>query len=144
VAATAYSFGGEAQALWRLDNLDADALAWAAREFGYAPFRCLAQVGASARAGYLVTTGKHAELPRNLLACTPPDGTRVALLAGMENRFFLPSGQEKTFEHFDALQPGRHSLIPVPRYAHYDLYIGRNAYDDVFETIVGVLEGHSP
>ena len=39
VAATTFFYGGEPEALWRRANIDADTLAWTAREFGYAPLR---------------------------------------------------------------------------------------------------------
>ena len=163
VAATTYIYGGEAEALWRLDNLDEETLHWLSREFGYAPLSFFRQMRRCGSAGHLVpvdelpglraglakAAGRRPEpdppagvpdLEELLLAARPPQDTRFAFLAGAENRFFLPAGQRETYDHFRALRPeSGHSYVELPGYSHYDVLIGRNAPTDVFGRIVASL-----
>jgi hypothetical protein len=142
-AATTYIYGGQPEALWRRANMDEQTLEWLAREFGYAPFSFFRQIRRCSEAGHLVGVEGLPELPRDLLAVAPPDETRFVLLAGAQNGFFLPSGQRRTFEHFDALQPGRHEFRELDGYGHIDALIGTRAAKDVFPTILHALNGGS-
>ena len=96
-AAAAFCFGGEREALWRRDNLDEATLAWAGREFGYAPFRCLEQVRKSA--GRPGISCPRASSPRST-AISPGQAARRhphhAARGNREPAFFLPEGQQKT------------------------------------------------
>ena len=57
----------------------------------------------------------------------------------MRNQFFLPAGQQRTYERFAALQPERHRWVPLDGYSHLDVLIGRNWYRDVFPHICTAL-----
>jgi hypothetical protein len=134
-AATTYFYGGRPDALWQRDNLDADTLEWLAREFGYAPLSFFRQMGRCAESGHLVPVTGLPELRGDLLAARPPQGTRFTFLAGLANRFFLPRGQQLTWEHFEHMQPGEHTIHPLPGVGHLDLVVGRRAQRDVFPLI---------
>ena len=140
VAATTFIYGGEPEALWKRANMDADTLAWTAREFGYAPLEIFRQMHRSSQAGHLVPVAGLAELPENPLSAAPPPQTRFTFLAGKDNRFFLPEGQRATFEHFDAMRPGFHRLEELDGYSHYDVLVGRRASRDVFPRVLEALE----
>jgi hypothetical protein len=138
-AATTYIYGGQPEALWQRDNLDARTLEWLAREFGYAPFSVFKQIRRCSDAGHLVPVEELPELRRDLVSACPPDGTRFTFLAGAENRFFLPSGQRKTYEHFNELQPGRHAFSELKGCSHVDALVGRRAPTHVFPRIRAAL-----
>jgi hypothetical protein len=138
-AATTYFYGGLPEALWRRGNLDEPTFAWLTREFGYAPFSFFKQIRRCSDAGHLVPVDGLPELPRDLLAAQPPQGTRFMLLTGAQNQFFLPGGQRRTYEHFEAMQPGRHKFLELEGYSHIDLLVGRQAAHDVFPRILSAL-----
>jgi hypothetical protein len=148
-AATAYFYGGDAEALWQRANVDDDTLEWLGREFGYAPFSFFRQIRRSARKGHLVPVEGLPELPRKLIerdrnkTPRPPEDTQFTFLAGTRNRFFLPDGQLQTYKHFNDLQPRHHSKIWLDGYSHFDVLIGRRAHRDVFPRIIGALEGNA-
>jgi hypothetical protein len=140
-AATAYFYGGQPEALWQRANLDAETLEWLTREFGYAPLSFFRQIGRSAEAGHLVPVEGLPQLSEDRLAASPPDGTRFTFLAGLGNRFFLPEGQRRTWEQFEAEQPGAHAIFELEGFSHLDVLVGRRAHSDVFPHILGALEG---
>jgi hypothetical protein len=139
-AATTYIYGGESQALWRRDNLDDKTLDWLAREFGYAPFSFFKQIRRCSDVGHLVPVEESLGLPPDLMSAGPPDGTRFTFLTGTANRFFLPSGQRKTYTHFNEIQPGRHELVELKGFGHVDSVVGHRAATEVFPHILQALK----
>jgi hypothetical protein len=140
-ALTTYVYGGKPEGLWQRANLDDETLDWLGREFGYAPFSFFRQMRRCSDVGHLVPVEGLPELDVRLDLRPPPEGTSFTFIAGSENRFFLPGGQRTTYEHFARLQPDTHEWVPVPGYGHFDLFVGRNAEDDVFPHILGALNG---
>jgi hypothetical protein len=138
-AATTYIYGGLPDALWHRDNLNFDTLEWLGREFGYAPLSFFKQMRRCSDAGHLVPVEALPGLQLDLASASPPDGTRFTFLAGAENRFFLPSGQRRTYEHFNALQPGRHAFAELAGCGHVDSIVGRRAPAEVFPRILQAL-----
>jgi hypothetical protein len=78
-------------------------------------------------------------LPDDLAAAPPRTDARFTLLAGAENRCFLPSSQRRTHAWLDARRPGFHALHVLPGYTHMDVFFGRDAPRDVFPRIVAAL-----
>jgi hypothetical protein len=140
-AATTYFYGGAPEALWQRNNLDGETLEWLAREFGYAPLSFFRQIAHSAEEGHLVPVEGLPELEGDLLAASPPQRTSFTFLAGVDNRFFLPSGQRRTWEHFEAMQPNAHVLRELEGFSHVDLLVGRDAHRRVFPHILDALNG---
>jgi hypothetical protein len=140
-AFTTYVYGGRPEALWQRRNLDNETLDWLGREFGYAPFSFFRQIRRCSEAGHLVPVEGMPELDVRFDLTPPPEGTRFTFIAGSDNRFLLPRGQHKTYEHFKRLQPDKHDWVPLPGYGHFDLFAGRNAQDDVFPHILRALDG---
>lgn len=137
-----FTYGPGPDVLWRHENLTDATHAWISREFGWVPTSFFRQMGASARAGHLVPVDESVRgLPDDLLAAAPPDGTRFTLLAGAENRCFLPSCQRRTHAWLGARRPGVDTLHILPGYSHMDVFFGREAPRDVFPRIVAALAG---
>jgi hypothetical protein len=127
--------------LWRHENLTAATHEWISREFGWVPTSFFRQMAACARAGHLVTVDDRVrELPDDLVARAPQTDARFTLLAGAENRCFLPSGQRRTYDWLNARRPGAHALHFLPGYTHMDVWFGRDAPRDVFPRVLAALE----
>jgi len=140
-----YIYGYGPELLWRHENLEAGTHDWAAREFGYCPFKFLRQLAKSVRAGELVPVEGIARLPASYTPDSLPTQARWTFMTGAENRMFLPRGQRRTFEYFDDLQPGVHDWRLLPGFTHLDLYFGRDAPKKSFPLIVEALDrGEAP
>jgi hypothetical protein len=135
-----FTYGPGPDVLWRHENLSDAAHAWISREFGWVPISFFRQIRASALAGHVVPVDDSVSgLPDDLTAGPPRTDARFTLLAGAENRCFLPAGQRRTFAWLDARRPGAHALHVLPGYSHMDVFFGRDAARDVFPAIVAAL-----
>ena len=143
VAAATYIYGGEPEALWKRANLDQETLDWVAREFGYAPFKFFKQMRRSSWKNHLVPAEKLPDWPTDLSGALPPEHTSFTFIAGSENRFFLPTAQQRTYARFHSEQPdAHHQHHEFPGYSHYDVLIGRRAAEHVFPYILDALAGN--
>ena len=89
--------------------------------------------------GHLVPMDDGLGLPRSVVAAPPATDARFVLLAGAENKCFLPESQERTFAFLDGHRRGYHALHVLPRYGHLDVFLGRDAGRDVFPLILEEL-----
>jgi hypothetical protein len=140
-AMSTYVYGAGPDVLWRHDNLTHATHDWVAREFAFAPFSFFHQLRRSARARHLVPVDGLSELPDSYVDEPPRTDARFTFLAGSHNVCFLPSGQRRTFEYFDSLEPGRHAFRLLDGYSHLDVFFGRRAHRDVYPVIVDALAG---
>jgi hypothetical protein len=93
-----------------------------------------------ADAGHLVAVDDSVDgLPDDFAAQPPKTDARLALLAGAENRCFLPSGQRRTQAWLNGYRPDAAALEVLPGYTHMDVFFGRDAPRDVFPRIVVAL-----
>ncbi|MEA2383041.1 MAG: hypothetical protein QOH72_3012, partial [Solirubrobacteraceae bacterium] len=135
-----FTYGPGPDVLWRHENLTAATHQWISREFGWVPTTFFSQMGKCADAGHLVPVDDSVDgLPDDFLAAAPPADTRFTLLAGAENRCFLPAGQRRTHAWLNARRPGVDELHVLPGYTHMDVFFGRDAARDVFPRIVAAL-----
>jgi hypothetical protein len=134
-----FTYGVGGNVLWDHANIDPPTHRWIAREFGWVPTSFFRQMARCTKAGHLVAASGFEEIPDNVVAAPPRNRPRWTFLAGSANRCFLPSSQERSFAWLDAIEPGRHALIEVPRYTHLDLFFGRNAVRDVYGHVVDAL-----
>jgi hypothetical protein len=135
-----FTYGPGPDVLWRHENLTAATHQWISREFGWVPTTFFSQMGKCANAGHLVAVDDSVDgLPDDFLAAAPPADTRFTLLAGAENRCFLPAGQRRTHAWLNARRPGVDELHVLPGYTHMDVFFGRDAAREVFPKIVAAL-----
>lgn len=127
-----FTYGSGRPALWSHANLDDATHEWIRGEFGKVPMSFFAQMDACLRAGHLVSVSNREGLPDDYGVHAPNTDARWVLVAGRDNRCFLPQSQERTFAWLDRLAPGRHRLHVVPGYGHLDIFLGRRAAHDVF------------
>jgi hypothetical protein len=136
-----FTYGPGPDVLWRHENLTDATHRWISREFGWVPTSFFRQIGACAKAGHLVAVDESVRgLPDDLTAVPPRTDARFTLLAGTENRCFLPSGQRRTHAWLNAQRPGTAELHVLPGYSHMDVFFGRDAAHDVFPRILAGLE----
>jgi hypothetical protein len=135
-----FTYGPGPDVLWRHENLTAATHRWISREFGWVPTTFFSQMGKCAAAGHLVAVDDTVDgLPDDFAAAPSRTDARFTLLAGAENRCFLPSGQRRTHAWFEARRPGTSELHLLPGYTHMDVFFGRDAARDVFPRIVAAL-----
>jgi hypothetical protein len=135
-----FTYGPGPDVLWRHENLTEATHQWISREFGWVPTRFFAQMRRCAAAGHVVAVDDTvAGLPDDFTAAPPRTDARFTLLAGAENKCFLPSGQRRTHAWLEARRPGASELHLLPGYSHMDVFFGRDAPRDVFPKIVAAL-----
>ena len=136
-----YFYGVGGDVLWHHDNLNPATHDWGSREWGFCPMSFFKQMSRCAARGHLVPAGKLDQIPQDLVNQRPADLPRFTFIAGGDNICFLPRSQERTFAHFENLEPGRHRLHVLPGYTHLDVIIGREAHRNVCPLIVSGLNG---
>jgi hypothetical protein len=135
-----FTYGAGPDVLWRHENLTADTHRWISREFGWVPTSFFSQMAKCATAGHLVPVDDGVDgLPDDFTAAPPRTDATFTLLAGAENRCFLPSSQRRTRAWLNARRPGAADLQLLPGYTHMDVFFGRDAARDVFPRIVQAL-----
>lgn len=126
--------------LWRHENLDDPTHEWIKQEFAAVPRSFFEQMNRCVARGHIVPVGDDPRLPEDVAVRPPRTDARFAFFAGALNRCFLAESQRRTFARFDAQRPGVHSLHVIPRYAHLDVFMGKDAARDVFPQMIAELE----
>lgn len=134
-----FTYGAGFPALWSHHNITDATHDWIDGEFAEVPFSFFLQMGRSVQRGHLVTTESFPELPTSVVAQPPQTDARFVLLAGRDNKCFLPESQERTFAFLDRHRPKHHRLHLLPGYGHLDVLFGRNAPRDSFPVILEAL-----
>ena len=140
---TSLMFGSGFPAMWSLDNLTPETLEWIQDEFGKVPMSFFAHIRKSIRAGELVNNGTVPGLPPRHGSFTPKTDARFSFFTGRNNRTFLSASQQRSFEYFDRLRPGFHSLHVLEGYSHLDVFYGKDAHKNVFPLMIQEL-GKTP
>lgn len=138
-----FTYGAGFPALWSHENLDPSTHDWLSDEFGCVPLRFFRQMAKSVRKGHIVAIESLDSLPSDYLEQKPKTDARFVFLAGEKSRCFLPQSQLNSFSYFESFRQGFHSLYVLPEYGHLDVFIGKNAANDVFPTILEELEKNS-
>lgn len=131
-----FTYGSGRPALWSHENLSPGTHHWLRGEFGPVPMTFFAQMAASVTRGQLVSA-----LPElvGALAGPPRTDARIVLLAGADNRCFLPESQLRTYDWLESYRPGHDALHVFPGYGHLDVFLGRYAARDTLPTILQEL-----
>ncbi len=135
-----FTYGVGGPTMWTHPMLNDATHQWLDDEFGAVPLSFFHQMNRCLRAGHLVSVAGFAELPATFgtgPVCTDAD---IVLLAGAENRCFLPESQERTADYLQRNGRGRYDLHVVDGYGHLDMFMGQHAATDVFPLILAALE----
>jgi len=137
-----FYYGSGFPALWRHENLNDETHdTWLRKEFANVPLSFYRQITNGVNAGGLVTTGAVDGLPSDATAQPPETDARFALFAGEHNLCFLPDSQVQTHEFLQHHRPHRDDTLHLlPDYSHLDVFMGKNAAQDVYPQIVAELD----
>lgn len=130
-----FTYGSGFPALWRLENLDEPTKTWIQQEFAAVPLSFFDHITKCVRHGSLVSNRDRGDYT---LPC-PKTTARMVLFAGEKNLCFRPESQQRTFEYFKALEPDRHKLYIIKDYSHLDIFLGKQAHEDVFPIMIREL-----
>ncbi len=136
-----FMFGSGDPTLWTHEQLSPETHEWTRGEFGPAPLTFFKQIARCVDLGHLVSVEGRPELPESFVAQAPQTDARFSFITGARNNCFLPVSQQRTFDHFERREPGRHSLHIIPGYGHMDVFIGEHADADWHPIILGELAG---
>ncbi len=134
-----FTFGAGFPVLWRHENLNHATHEWIKQEFASVPLQFFKQIKRGVSNGQLVSVEGFSALPEKFAAQPPRTSARFAFLAGGKNICFLPESQQRTFDFFEQQRSDYHSLHVLPDYGHLDVFIGKNAAQDVFPIILDEL-----
>jgi hypothetical protein len=135
-----FDYGSGFPALWRHENLNEETHEWLKHEFAACPLSFFFQIARCVRKGNLVSANGRSGLPEDFVAQPPKTSARFAFFAGKENLCFLPESQERTFDYFNGFKKNYHSLHLLAGYSHLDVFMGKNAAQDVFPLILEELD----
>jgi pimeloyl-ACP methyl ester carboxylesterase len=135
-----FTYGIGFPTLWSHANLNPETHDWIRHEFAKVPLTFFEQMLRCVDEGHLVSVDNLPGLPRDYIAQKPQTDARFAFIAGEQNRCFLAQSQQQTFDYFNHLQPGRHSLHIVPGYGHLDIFIGKDASAKIYPLLLGELD----
>ena len=134
------TYGSGFPALWSHETISEATHEWIKGEFAAVPLDFFAQMNRCVEKGHLVSVEGYPELPADFAAQPPRTDARFAFFAGADNLCFLPDSQVKTYDHFNSLRPGYHSLEVLPGFGHLDVFMGEKAARDVFPLMLHQLE----
>lgn len=135
-----FTYGSGFPALWSHENLNDETHEWLKAEFAEVSIPFFRQITKCADKGCLISVEGKKELPSDFAAGPPKTDARFAFFAGMDNRCFLPKSQVSSFEYFDGIRKGYHSLHLMPHYGHLDPFLGKNAAKDTFPLMLQELD----
>jgi len=134
-----FTYGVGRPTLWSHALLNDATHDWVDGEFGPVPLTFFYQMNRCIRAGHLVAAHRFAKLPARFGIDAPRTDAAITLLAGEQNRCYLPESQERTFDYLTARGQGQYAFHVVPRYGHLDMFMGKDAARDVFPVILDAL-----
>lgn len=134
-----FTYGSGFPALWRHENLNEETHAWIKDEFAHVPMSFYRQIAMSVKEGHLLSAGDIPEFPDDFTRKKPETDARITFFAGEENLCFLPESQKRSFKYFDQIRKNYHALHLIPGYSHLDIFMGKEAAEDVFPLMVQEL-----
>lgn len=130
-----FTYGSGMPALWELNNLTETTKQWIRNEFGAVPLTFFDHIKACIKKGALISKdGK-----TNYAASAPKTDARFVFLAGKMNKCFKNESQERSFTFFNGHRANYHTLHQWDTYSHLDIFLGKNAQNDIFPTIIREL-----
>ncbi len=134
-----FYYGAGFPALWSHENLNDETHEWLRDEFDHVPMTFYKQITRCVHHGSLIPFDHAQQLPDDIAASAPQTTARFALFAGEDNLCFLAKSQAETHEYLRRYRD-IDTLHIVPGYGHLDMFMGKNAAQDVFPLMVAELE----
>lgn len=134
-----FTYGSGFPALWNHENLNHQTHQWLSDEFAAVPMSFFSQMAKCIQKGHLLSVQGLPGLPKDFVAGEPQTDARFAFFAGQDNLCFLPQSQINSYQYFNQIQPGKHSLHLIDNYSHLDVFMGKNAAQDTFPLMLAEL-----
>ncbi|WP_299083097.1 hypothetical protein [uncultured Paraglaciecola sp.] len=134
-----FTYGSGCPALWLHENLNHETHYWLNQEFAAVPLCFFKQITQCIKWGNLVAIEGFPALPKDFARARPKTTARFAFIAGEDNRCFLAESQKRSYRYFSSITADFHSLHIFPKYAHLDVFMGKNAAKDTFPIIIDEL-----
>jgi hypothetical protein len=136
-----FTYGAGFPALWRLENLDKTTMQWIQHEFANVPLTFFSHMKRCVKAGVLVPNKKNTT--ETYAPAEPKINARIVLFGGRKNLCFLADSQQRSFDYLESIRPGFHKLYILEQYSHLDVFLGKNAHEDVFPIMIRELNQSS-
>ena len=130
-----FTYGAGFPALWELDNLTDETKEWIRNEFGPVPIHFFRHIRKGVHNGSLVSV----DGSKHYAEKEPATDARFVFFAGKLNKCFRSESQVKSFEYFNRLNPDFHKLYVYEFYSHLDIFLGKNAHQDIFPVMIDEL-----
>jgi cholesterol oxidase len=91
---------------------------------------------------YDSTDQRYAKLSDDYFQHAADMTTPILLTSGQDNRVFVDSNII-CHQRLEKASPGRHQLRVFPGYGHQDVFMGKNAHEDIFPALISFLREHS-
>ena len=130
-----FTYGAGKPALWELNNLTDETKDWIRNEFGNVPLTFFDHIKKCVRAGTLVS----ADGSIDYAGAAPKTDARFVFFSGKLNKCFRSESQVNSYNYFNKIRGGFHQLHLYDTYSHLDIFFGKNAYTDIFPTMIKEL-----
>lgn len=130
-----FTYGAGFPALWELENLSNETKEWIRHEFGPVPIRFFRHIRKGVHNRALVSV----DGSKDYANTKPLTEARFIFFAGRLNKCFKSDSQVNSFEYFNKLKPGFHKLHVFDTYSHLDIFLGKNAHNDIFPVMIEEL-----
>lgn len=134
-----FTYGAGFPALWRLENLDDTTKDWIQHEFAAVPLSFFDHIKKCVKQKALVPNKHRSGLPFSYVEVPPKTQARIVLFGGEKNLCFKPQSQQNTYQYLNTLHPDYHKLYILKDYSHLDVFLGKNAHNDVFPLMIHEL-----
>lgn len=130
-----FTYGAGKPALWELNNLTDETKDWIRNEFGNVPMTFFDHIKKCVRSGTLVS----ADGSVDYAGAAPKTNARFVFFSGKLNKCFRSESQVNSYNYFNKIRGGFHQLHLYDTYSHLDIFFGKNAYTDIFPTMIKEL-----
>ena len=130
-----FTYGAGKPALWELNNLTDETKDWIRNEFGNVPLTFFDHIKKCVRSGTLVS----ADGSVDYAGAAPKTNARFVFFSGKLNKCFRSESQVNSYNYFNRIRGGFHQLHLYDTYSHLDIFFGKNAYTDIFPTMIKEL-----
>jgi len=130
-----FTYGAGKPALWELNNLTDETKDWIRNEFGNVPMTFFDHIKKCVSSGTLVS----ADGSVDYAAAAPKTNARFVFFSGKLNKCFRSESQVNSYNYFNKIRDGFHQLHLYDTYSHLDVFFGKNAYTDIFPTMIKEL-----
>lgn len=130
-----FTYGAGFPALWELENLSPETKDWIQNEFGPVPIHFFRHIRKGVHYKSLVSVNGSTHYADT----QPATNARFVFFTGRLNKCFRSESQINSFKYFNQIKPGFHKLYLYEKYSHLDIFLGKQAHQDIFPVLIDEL-----